>query len=215
MAEADHRERWLTLGETALVILALQAYLLWRPSRSADLLAMGTLAVIVALLLRRRGESLRSLGVTDFAAHRRALAPLGLLGVTIVAGAVVWCACSGAKRGSYDAKGLLLGLAIYPLWGLAQQLLYLGFVWRGLLRARVSVAVATTVTTLAFGFVHFPNWPLVALTAPLGFAFAVVYQRAPALLLIALVHGIAGALALKLLGLNLEIGALYRCAVLV
>ena len=174
---------------------------------------MGTAAVLVALLLRRRGESLRSLGLTDFAAQRRALAPLGLLGLTIVAGAVAWYAWSGALRPGYDAKGLLLGLAIYPLWGLAQQVLYLGFVWRGLLRARVPVAVATTVTTLAFGLVHLPNWPLVALTAPLGLAFAVVYQRAPALLLIALVHGIAGALALKLLGLNLEIGALYHCAV--
>ena len=203
------RTRRAEIVEIVAVLVGFQAYLCWRPSLAADLTALGLLALLVPLLLWRRGETPRSVGLTDLGAQGRALVPLAAVAGLIVAGCIVFRLLHAPLRPTGGVRALLVALAVYPIWGLAQQVLYLAFVLRGLERAGLPGAAVVGLTAIAFGLVHQPNWPVCALTAGMGAVFALVYRRQPALLLIAAVHGLAGALALKVVGLDLEIGARY------
>ena len=192
------------------VAAALQAYFLAaRPSLAVDGAVLLLFTGAVVLLLRQRGESFRSVGITLGPVNRKALGYLIPGAAVMIAGAIGLRLAFPPLDPPPLFPGILLGLLLYPLWGFLQQLFYLGFVERGLERSGIPARLAAVLAGVAYGVVHAPNWPLVAATTPMGVYLALVYLRAPALLPIAFVHGLGGALAIFVIGLDLAIGSAY------
>lgn len=208
----SRRERRLAIAETALMVAALHGYtLFFRPSLAIDLVAILVAVAVVTALFRRRGETARSLGI---AARRQAFARAAQRLFPVAAIAVVGSIAVRAGHGPLrpqplDAASLAIAVSTYPFWGGLQQLFYLGFVLRGLVRGGVPRRVATGVTIALFALVHAPNWPLVLATFALELVVAPVYRRAPSLAAIGIVHGIAGSFAHEVMGLDLEVGARF------
>jgi uncharacterized protein len=111
----------------------------------------------------------------------------------VAAGALAAMAAVGAARGTltFEAEALPL-LALYPVWGLTQQVLVQGFVAGNLADAGVSGWVVVPVTAAAFGAVHLPNAELTAGTAAIGLAFTPVFLAHRNVWLIGLYHGVLG-----------------------
>ncbi len=194
--------------ETLALVIGLHAYLLFfRPSLAWDLATIGVAFAAVMALFWRRGETAASLGIADRAANARAARMLVPVVAAALAAAAAWRLAVGPEKARPLWPGVAVALLAYPLWGFLQQLFYLGFVQRGLARSGVPMHVAGVIAGALYGLVHAPNWLLTAATAPLGVAFGLVYARAPGLLAIGVAHGVAGAIALYVAGLDLEIGA--------
>lgn len=85
--------------------------------------------------------------------------------------------------------------AIYPLWGVLQQFALQVLVTRNL-RALGAPAAATVVLAAAtFGLSHYPDAPLMLLTAAGGVVWTIVYLWRPNLWAIGLCHAWVGTLA--------------------
>ena len=83
-------------------------------------------------------------------------------------------------------------VALYPLWGLAQQFLLNALLARNLrplLGARLTVFIAAALFSLA----HAPDWPLMGLTLAIGLPWVWIYLRHPNLWVLGIWHGILGA----------------------
>lgn len=90
-------------------------------------------------------------------------------------------------------------LAVLPLWGLTQQYILQGFIFRRL-RLIFGEAKTTLVVVLAavlFALVHAPNLPLMLLTLYGGLVWTWVYTRAPNLFALGLSHAMMSALAMS------------------
>lgn len=85
-------------------------------------------------------------------------------------------------------------LAIYPLYGIAQQVALQVLVGRNLRGLVSSLVIRAGVIGLLFGAAHAPDWTLVGLTVCAGAVFAWIYERTPNLLAIGVAHGVLGAL---------------------
>jgi membrane protease YdiL (CAAX protease family) len=145
----------------------------------------------LALILRSqlvRGETARSLGLGTVNFLRAAQ----LLALPMLAGAALIVAI-GMVTGSFHYTShfriVLLGL---PIWGLIQQYVVQGFVYR---RLRYSFAgrgngIAIAATAVLFALAHAPNLMLMSLTLVGGIVWTWVYDRAPNLLALGLSHAI-------------------------
>lgn len=88
-----------------------------------------------------------------------------------------------------------LTLALYPLWGIAQQFALQNMIVNNL-RALISHDVARAfVAALLFGLSHYPRALLVLLSFAAGFCFTLIYQRHRNLWAVGCVHGLLGAMA--------------------
>ncbi|MEW6072725.1 MAG: CPBP family glutamic-type intramembrane protease [Planctomycetota bacterium] len=93
------------------------------------------------------------------------------------------------------ARLLLVLLALYPAWALAQQFCF-QVVLREVLEALRAPAVAKVALIAAlFSAVHAPDGPLMALTLGSGALWASLYVRVPNLVAVSLSHGILASLA--------------------
>ena len=122
--------------------------------------------------------------------------------------------CAGALLLGY---GYLMGrpvvagtfwvaLALYPLYGIAQQFALQVLVVKNL-RGVVTTGVGRAgVAGVVFSLAHFPVVPLMLLTAPAGFVFTRIFDSRPNLWAIGLAHGLLGAMAYYLV-LGLDPGA--------
>jgi uncharacterized protein len=114
----------------------------------------------------------------------------------LAGGALALMAAYGAAQGSLalDADMIPL-LALYPAWGLVQQLLVQGFVAGNLADApgwSLSPYVVTPVTAAVFASVHLPNLGLTAGTFALGLGYTPIYLRHRNLWPLGLYHGWLG-----------------------
>jgi membrane protease YdiL (CAAX protease family) len=115
-----------------------------------------------------------------------ALLALGLLGLLL------------ARRAGLDAAArfgnwhLALAAALYLPWALLQQYIFQSYLFGRLLHV-LRVPVATAVTAVAFASVHFPRWPIMALTLLAGAVWATLYYRYRRLLPLAVSHALLGA----------------------
>jgi len=95
-------------------------------------------------------------------------------------------------------RGFWLTLALYPVWGIAQQFGLQNLIGRNV-ASLVSHPVAVAgVAAALFAASLMPRWPLVFLTLVSGFFFTLFYRRAPNLWAVGIVHGVLGSLAIYL-----------------
>ena len=122
---------------------------------------------------------------------RRAALPAALVAVPLLAALAAW----GARAGRLPPPpGFLLVAAAYPLWGVAQQFLLQAVVWTRL-SARLPRAAAQPLAAALFALSHAPDWPLAALTLPLGLATIEHYRRWPNLWVLGTAHALLGTFA--------------------
>jgi membrane protease YdiL (CAAX protease family) len=91
-----------------------------------------------------------------------------------------------------------LSLALLPLWGLTQQYILQGFIYRRLriIWVAPNAAPAILLAALLFALVHAPNLALMSLTLLGGLVWTWVYERAPNLFALGLSHALMSAVAM-------------------
>jgi membrane protease YdiL (CAAX protease family) len=87
---------------------------------------------------------------------------------------------------------IAVAAALYFPWALLQQFIFQLYLFPRWLRL-VPVPAAVVLTALAFAAVHFPRWPVMAVTVVAGAAWALLYYRYRRLLPLAVSHGVLGA----------------------
>ena len=106
---------------------------------------------------------------------------------------VLWI---GSTVGTIDLpRTFWLTLALYPLWGTAQQFALQNLLARNVYAFTSNMLVVSIVAAILFGASHYPRWWLVALTAGAGFPFTILYRRFPNLWAVGIAHGILGSFA--------------------
>ena len=197
------------LVEAVTPILAAQMYI-WavpheRP-RWWDVICGLAIAGFVALaIVRSPARDRRLFGLGPRADHWRAAGPLGLLTGLFVLMILGYGWATRQLRGDWD---VLAAAAAYPIWGLAQQGVMLGFVYPRL-KAALGIPWAPLGTAILFGLAHLPNPLLTVGGVGLALGYALIWQRAPSLPLTAFSHGLIGAVCDKALHISMRVGAHY------
>ena len=99
---------------------------------------------------------------------------------------------SGASLAERFGNWHMLATApLYFGWALLQQYIF-QFYWFGRWLQVVPAPVAVALTAVAFAAVHFPRWPVMAVTLVAGAVWALIYLRWRRLLPLALSHALLG-----------------------
>jgi membrane protease YdiL (CAAX protease family) len=102
-----------------------------------------------------------------------------------------------------------LKLVTLPLWGLVQQYVLQGFIYRRVREVAGRGLPAVVVTASLFGIVHLPNLTLSVLALAGGLVWTWVYERAPNLFALGISHGLMSLLVIT----NLPVWMLPSLAV--
>jgi membrane protease YdiL (CAAX protease family) len=143
--------------------------------------------MLLSHLVRREGP--RSLGfrLDNLAKHLREFAPLLILIVLALTAVGAWF--HTFRRIGFS--GILLSLAVYLLWGLAQEYVLNGY-FLNRFDAVFSRRTASILAALLFCAAHAPNYFLMAVTLPLALFATIVYQRTRNLYLLGFGHAVIG-----------------------
>lgn len=102
----------------------------------------------------------------------------------------------GAASGSFGLPATFwLTLALYPMWGAAQQFALQNLIARNLSGLTSSALGVATVAAALFGASHYPRLDLVVLTLIAGVPLTLIYRRCPNLWAVGIAHGVLGSLA--------------------
>jgi len=116
-------------------------------------------------------------------------------GLVFLTGATA-LAATGAARGTLTLSWHMLPLlALYPVWGFAQQFMVQAMVARNLRRVIDSPWLVTLAAASLFGVVHWPDPFLMPATFTLALLFTPIYLRQKSILPLGLCHGWLGVLA--------------------
>ena len=88
-----------------------------------------------------------------------------------------------------------LTLALYPVWGIAQQFALQSLVARNLTGMLSNPFALAGVASLLFAVSHYPRIELVVLAGAAGVFLTLIYRRIPNLWAVGIVHGMLGSLA--------------------
>jgi hypothetical protein len=191
--------RRIAIIDVALVagisVLYLTLELLHVPKRWSFLASGLVLGAYIFYVVVRRPHAWHELGFRrdNLAAG---LVPVGLC--TLLVGAGLVAVAAGQGRPLWQPTMLVL-LALYPVWALAQQFAFQGLLHRGLSVLVRVPALQVLLTAAAFASVHFGNVTLLALTFAAGIMWSVLYRRWPNLWLLAGSHSVLAALVYPLL----------------
>ena len=116
-----------------------------------------------------------------------ALVVLLAIGVTLAARAGGFDAVVGRLGNPY----FLAAVALYFPWALLQQFVF-QFYLLGRLLVVLPLGGALAMTALAFCLVHYPRWPVMAVTLVAGAVWALIYRRYRVLLPLAISHALLG-----------------------
>jgi membrane protease YdiL (CAAX protease family) len=86
---------------------------------------------------------------------------------------------------------ILVVAALYFPWALLQQYIF-QFYWFGRWLRIVPPVAAGALTALAFAAVHFPRWPVMAVTVVAGIAWTLIYYRWRSVVPLAVSHALLG-----------------------
>ena len=82
----------------------------------------------------------------------------------------------------------------YAFWGPLQQYLLCSYMLMRIRQAGFTKGAAAVTAAILFGFVHSPNWPLVAVTTIFGCVNCLLFMRVPNIFTIGIAHGLLGTL---------------------
>jgi membrane protease YdiL (CAAX protease family) len=143
--------------------------------------------MVLSHLIRREG--LRALGfkVLGMWHYLKILAPrpIMIILLAVAAGAVLHT----LRPLGFD--GILLSLAAYLPWGLAQEYALNGYILNRLDQA-LSKGAASILAAVLFAAVHAPNPFMMAVTLPLGWYATTVYRRTRNLYVLGIGHAVIG-----------------------
>lgn len=192
---ADQRSVVLELAGIGAAAIVFVATFQVRPAYLDFVLAAAAVALIAFSAARSR----------RLWALARSVDPTGARGAWIAALAFTAAALVAlATAGVFTARAagvplverfgnwhMLAAAALYVPWALLQQYVF-QFYWFGRWLCVVSVPVAVVLTALAFSAVHFPRWPVMAVTLVAGIVWALLYHRWRSLIPLAVSHALLG-----------------------
>lgn len=108
--------------------------------------------------------------------------------------AAVLCAAAATARGPLPIGSLAI-FAVYPVWGILQQFALQVLVTRNLRALGAPAAPTVAIAAALFGLSHYPDAPLMLLTASGGLVWTSVYLWRPNLWVIGVCHAWVGTLA--------------------
>jgi membrane protease YdiL (CAAX protease family) len=180
------------IGLAALVFVATFQV---RPPYLDFVLAAGAVALIVSSAARSRRFWALARSVDATGARGAWKAALAFTAVALIALAAAAVAVAGAAGAPALARftnwHMLAAALLYFPWALLQQYIF-QFYWFGRWLRLVPVPVAVVLTALAFAAVHFPRWPVMAVTLVAGAVWALIYYRWRSLVPLAVSHALLG-----------------------
>jgi membrane protease YdiL (CAAX protease family) len=195
--EATRADRSVVLELAAIGVAALVfvATFQVRPPYLDFVLAAAAVALIVFSAARSRRLWALARSVDPTGARGAWLAALGFTAVALVVLAIVAVLTARAAGAPATERfgnwHMLATAALYLPWALLQQYIF-QFYWFGRWLRLVPVAFAVALTAVAFAAVHFPRWPVMAVTLVAGAAWALIYYRWRSLLPLAVSHALLG-----------------------
>jgi membrane protease YdiL (CAAX protease family) len=180
------------IGAAALVFVATFQV---RPPYLDFVLAAAAVALIVASAARSRRLWALARSIDARGARGAWAAALAFTGVALLVLAVVAILVARSEGTSalerFGNWHMLAAAALYFPWALLQQYIF-QFYWFGRWLQLVPVAAAVVLTAVAFSAVHFPRWPVMAVTLLAGTVWALIYYRWRSLVPLALSHALLG-----------------------
>jgi membrane protease YdiL (CAAX protease family) len=189
--ERAPRPNWLELG----LLLGLGAgnvavELLGLPKTPLVVGGAGLWAIYLAAGLRRDRGALRRWGL-----RVDTLGPASRDAAIVTLPLAAAMAAYGFARGHLPPPpGFWSILALYPVWGLAQNFLLNAILARNL-RTILPERLVVVLATLLFSLSHAPDLELMALTLLVAPIWLVLYRRNPNLWVLGVAHGLLGTLA--------------------
>jgi membrane protease YdiL (CAAX protease family) len=185
----------LELAAIGIAAIVFVATFQVRPPYLDFALATAAVALIVASAARSRRLWTLARSVDPAGARGAWLAALSFTAAALVVlAAVAVLAARAADVPPLERFGnwhMLAAAALYLPWALLQQYIF-QFYWFGRWLQLVPAAAAVALTAVAFAAVHFPRWPVMAVTLVAGTAWALMYLRWRRLLPLALSHALLG-----------------------
>ena len=162
------------------------------PGSKAPLVLVGAVAwlSLVAAHVRADRMILRRWGLRADTLRAAAL-PAAAVAVPLLVALTLWGYLAGRIP---PPRGFLSIVLVYPAWGIAQQFLLQAIVWSNL-SARLPRGVAQPLAAALFAASHAPDWPIMALTLPVGLAAIEHYRRWPNLWVLGTAHALLGTFA--------------------
>ncbi|HEV8333318.1 MAG TPA: CPBP family intramembrane glutamic endopeptidase [Steroidobacteraceae bacterium] len=186
------------IAEVTLVVATIGLFLWFGRAAfpGVDLTFAGAVLALLAYSHWRAGEGWRELGFrwdTFWAASRL------LLPAVFVVGVLTWCASIVlSKLGSPPPGKLPRPSAVFVAFGIAQQYILLGFIFKRIERV-AGARLAPALTAFLFALLHLPNIFLTAVTFVWGIVACRVYRRAPNLWANGLAHSLLSSLLWSML----------------
>ena len=162
------------------------------PGSKVPLVLVGAVAwlSLVAAHVRADRTILRRWGLRADTLRAAAL-PAAAVAVPLLVALTLWGYLAGRIP---PPRGFLSIVLVYPAWGIAQQFLLQAIVWSNL-SARLPRGVAQPLAAALFAASHAPDWPIMALTLPVGLAAIEHYRRWPNLWVLGTAHALLGTFA--------------------
>lgn len=182
----------VAIGAAAIVFVATFQV---RPPYLDFALAAAAVALIVlsAARSKRLWALARSVDPTGArGAWAAALAFTAVALLVLAAAAVLTARAEGTPLGErFGNWHIVVAAAAYFPWALLQQYIF-QFYWFGRWLTLAALPIAVAITALAFAAVHYPRWPVMAVTLVAGTVWALIYYRWRSLVPLALSHALLG-----------------------
>jgi uncharacterized protein len=128
----------------------------------------------------------------DFGLRRENLGKATVWTLILFAGPLLFLVGYGLCKGATVPAHFYYTLALYPLWGLLQQLVFQGFVLENLRRLGAGL-LSIPLAAAFYAVVHWPSPFMLWATGLAGLGFSLIYYRYRNILPIGVAHGVLGA----------------------